>query len=115
MIKENLDTELETETEIETIEEIVDKSPTKKDLKNMEVVYADILKPVSVDLTGLEELSDIDKVMVLRLSNFIDECRETNKINSREYVSIKKDEDVRELNSSDFESFGNLRDSDFYD
>lgn len=113
MIKDNLDTELETEIEITS--EQLEKSPTKKDLKNMEVVYADILKPETVDLTGLDDLSDKDKVAVLRISRFIDECRETNRISSHEYAKPKRDEEVRELDISDFESFSSLKGGNYYD
>lgn len=106
---------LELDLEVEAVSDLDDKSPTKKDLKKMEVVYADILRPTTVDLTGLEELSNTDKVAVLRISRFIDECREANRISSNEYVKVDKDEDIKELDCSDFESFGNLKSSNFYD
>lgn len=114
MNKTTLEIELDIEDAI--IEEIEDKNPTKKDIKKMEHVYSDILNPkeVEIEIEDVSALSDKDKKSLLRISKYIDECRETNRINSREYVKVNKDEEVRELQEEDFSSFGSLSSKDYY-
>ncbi len=105
--------ELELELETEVVADLEEKGPTKKDLAKMEKVYADILKPESLDFTGLEDLSKEDKIGIVRISKYIDECREANRINSKEYVRVEEDEDVKEISEMDLEDFSNVRDSMF--
>lgn len=113
MVKENIELFEELEIEESILE---DKGPTKKDILKMETVYSDILNPTETDdLADISELSDFDKKALKRISKFIDECRETNKISSKEYVIVKRDEEIKELDESDFSSFGSLRSINFDD
>ncbi len=105
--------ELELELDTEVSLEVEEKGPTKKDLAVMEKVYADILKPESVDFSGLEGLSKEDKIGVVRISKYIDECIEANRINSKEYVRVEEDEDVKEISEMDLEDFSNVREGMF--
>lgn len=112
MTKDNVEIENIMNDEVE-VENIEDKGPTKKDIKKLESVYSDILNQKEFEIDEISELSDSDKKSLLKISKFIDECRYSNRVSSREYVKVREDEDVKELNESDFSSFGSISSYDY--
>lgn len=81
-----------------------DRGPTRKQLAKIEEDYSDVLKVEVETGEGLEELSDIDKALMKRITKYIENVRLGNKLTSSEYISVRKsrddDEDdgeVREL------------------
>lgn len=69
-----------------------DRGPTRKQLAKIEVDYSDVLK---AEVDGVEdtELSDIDKVLMKRITKYIENVRFGNKISSSEYANVRKKDD----------------------
>ncbi len=79
---------------------VVDRGPTRKQLKKIEKDYSDVLKEgdETIELTDAE-LSKEDLEGVVRLMKYIENARLATTMTEKEYVAVKRndDDDVREL------------------
>lgn len=90
-IEELEDTIAEIETGIKD-----DRGPTRKQLAKIEADYSDVLKVEDDTIYDNIELSDADKLIMKRITKYIENVRLGNKLTSSEYVNVRKSRDDEE-------------------
>jgi len=79
----------------------LDRGPTRKQLAKIEMDFSDVLLEEKESIEDCEELEEQDKMLLTRISKYIDNVRLGNKMTSSEYVVRRRGDDEEEVKELD--------------